>query len=217
MSVRQISADEWALVLDSVALTKLTSCSGDDSDAKTNNPEVSLDLNHPLLKIDLSEQDQEINAIEFDGTVSEALAEQFKCFDFGQHQILSVTPEETLKHFVNVETFKIRGILSVEIDEWPDWIFLLRGLKTIVDGDAVLDVGGLKRIVDDEDSSSGGSDLPGERSVDGEKVSSPSYEFYLGQFKLISMMQYKKGILDFSARKENPFTRGKPVSRLILR
>ena len=243
MSLHRNSTGELSLVLDASFLTLLikSSMKGEDvdedadvdkepvedvvfvekpvEDADVVKKALDLDLDHPLLKQCIDEASQngdQINALELDDSITSELASRFTSISLHRHRIRSVLPEETLQRFVNVDTLKIRGVAAdAEVEEWPDWIFCLRGLKTIVDGDSVIDVGGLEEVVDDDDAQLHSTDESIGPDEDGRPVSA-FYRFTLTKFKLICILRYKKGILDLSARKENPFTRGKPVKELVL-
>ena len=224
MLVRRNSAGELSLVLDSSTLRQLIdSTAKKDADAAEEviDYALDLDLDHPLIKRHIDEaveNEEDIVALDFDASISSELATRFKSISLHSHRIRSVLPPETLKLFDNVESLKLRGVAEVEMQDWPDWVFYLRGLKEIVDGDVAIDVGGLEKVSDgDTVVDLGGCNEEG-NSIPTVDLRSDSvfYRFRLSQFKLLCMMLYKKGILDLSARKENPFTRGKPVKELVL-
>ena len=279
MSVQRISEDDnrSVLVVNFSVLSNL--CEDADETARP-----CLDLEHPVIGNII--HDADIVAVAFDADVDHRLAERFGSISISRHLVESFHPEQSLKLFVNVKSMKISASSPIfkpeaSIDSWPDWIFSLFGLESIVDekDDLLVDVGGFEALEEvdggleivrsprvftdlkgaevsedvlhedapipfDEPSVNASSN---KESVANEKspltladpstiVEEPSvetaeasvadeepvdrdltlYRFRLTKFKLLSLLRYKKRILDLSARRENPVTRGRMVKELII-
>ena len=122
------------LVLDPTVLTDLLDAGS-----------TCLDLNHP--SICAITEDDVIHAIEFDSSVDDQLAARFDSLSVAHHPVQLVFPEETLKLFVNIRKVTLSGFKDRSVDEWPEWIFLLFGVQTIINEEgARIDVGGLEKI-----------------------------------------------------------------------